>query len=192
MKSLEDKILREGKAFGTEIVKVDSFLNHQMDVKFMDEIGEEIARLFEGYGVTRILTVEASGIAIACATARAMNYVPMVFAKKAAPNTMTEEFYGAEAKSFTKGTVSLLRVAKQYIKPGDNVLIVDDFLATGEAAIAMVNMVRAAGANVVGYSAAIEKSWQGGSEKLRAMGIDVKSLAVIESIDDGKITFAKS
>ena len=189
MRSLEEKILREGKAFGTEIVKVDSFLNHQMDVKFMDEIGEEIARLFEGYGVNRILTVEASGIAIACAAARAMNYIPMVFAKKAAPNTMTEEFYGAEAKSFTKGTVSLLRVAKQYIQPGDKVLIVDDFLATGEAAIAMAEIVKAAGAEIVGFTAAIEKKWQGGGDKLRERGIDVKSLAVIAAIDDGKITF---
>ncbi len=189
MKSLEEKIVREGKAFGTEILKVDSFLNHQIDVRFMDEIGAEIARLFSGRGVNKILTVEASGIAIACAASRYMDYVPVVFAKKAAPNTMTEEFYCAEARSFTKGTVSLLRVAKQYLNEGDNVLIVDDFLATGEAAIAMVKLVHDAGAKVAGMSAAIEKQWQGGSAKLKEMGVDVKSLAVLKAIEDGKVVF---
>lgn len=189
MKSLEEKILREGSAIGTEIVKVDGFLNHQIDVRFMDEIGSEIAHLFANSGANTILTVEASGIAIACAASRAMGYVPVVFAKKAAPNTMTEGFYGAEARSFTKGTVSMLRVAKKYIKPGDKVLIVDDFLATGEAALAMAEIVKAAGAETVGFTAAIEKKWQGGGDKLRELGIEVKSLAVIAAIDDGKITF---
>ena len=189
MKSLEEKILREGSAIGTEIVKVDGFLNHQIDVRFMDEIGSEIAHLFANSGANKILTVEASGIAIACAASRAMDCVPVVFAKKAAPNTMTEGFYGAEARSFTKGTVSMLRVAKKYIKPGDKVLIVDDFLATGEAALAMAEIVKAAGAETVGFTAAIEKKWQGGGDKLRERGIDVKSLAVIAAIDDGKITF---
>lgn len=190
MKSLEEKILREGSAIGTEILKVDSFLNHQMDVRFMDEIGAEIARLFARRGINKILTVEASGIAIACAASRAMDCVPVVFAKKAAPNTMTEDFYAAEAKSFTKGTVSMLRVAKQYLSPGDKVLIVDDFLASGEAGVALVSLARNAGAEVVGFSAVIEKKWQGGADRLRELGIEVKSLAVIAAINDGKITFA--
>lgn len=190
MKSLEEKILCEGRAIGTEILKVDSFLNHQIDVRFMDEIGAEIARLFAGRGINKILTVEASGIAVACAASRHMGYVPAVFAKKAAPNTMTEDFYAAEAKSFTKGTVSMLRVAKQYLSPGDRVLIVDDFLASGEAGVALVSLARNAGAEVVGFSAVIEKKWQGGGDKLRELGIDVKSLAVIAAINDGKITFA--
>ena len=190
MKSLEEKILREGSAIGTEIVKVDGFLNHQIDVRFMDEIGSEIAHLFANSGANKILTVEASGIAIACAASRHMGYVPAVFAKKAAPNTMTEDFYAAEAKSFTKGTVSMLRVAKQYLSPGDRVLIVDDFLASGEAGVALVSLARNAGAEVVGFSAVIEKKWQGGGDKLRELGIEVKSLAVIAAINDGKITFA--
>jgi xanthine phosphoribosyltransferase len=190
MKSLEEKILCEGSAIGTEIVKVDGFLNHQIDVRFMDEIGSEIAHLFANSGANKILTVEASGIAIACAASRAMDCVPVVFAKKAAPNTMTEGFYSAEARSFTKGTVSVLRVAEKYLKPGDRVLIVDDFLATGEAALAMAKLVRDAGAETVGFTAVIEKKWQGGGDKLRELGIEVKSLAVIAAINDGKITFA--
>ncbi len=190
MKSLEEKILCEGRAIGTEILKVDSFLNHQMDVRFMDEIGAEIARLFAGRGINKILTVEASGIAVACAASRAMDCVPVVFAKKAAPNTMTEGFYSAEARSFTKGTVSVLRVAEKYLKPGDRVLIVDDFLASGEAGVALVSLARNAGAEVVGFSAVIEKKWQGGADRLRELGIEVKSLAVIAAINDGKITFA--
>lgn len=190
MKSLEEKILCEGSAIGTEIVKVDGFLNHQIDVRFMDEIGSEIAHLFANSGVNKILTVEASGIAVACAASRHMGYVPVVFAKKAAPNTMTEDFYAAEAKSFTKGTVSMLRVAKQYLSPGDRVLIVDDFLASGEAGVALVSLARNAGAEVVGFSAVIEKKWQGGADRLRELGIEVKSLAVIAAINDGKITFA--
>ena len=190
MKLLEEKILKDGKAIGSEIVKVDNFLNHQLDVKMMDEMGKEIARLFAGRGVNKILTVEASGIAIACAAAMHMDCVPVVFAKKAAPSTMNEEFLAAEARSFTKGTVSLLRVAKKYIASEDVILIVDDFLATGEASLALVDIAHQGGAKVAGFTAAIEKQWQGGAEKLRAQGVDVQSLAVIREICDGQIEFA--
>lgn len=189
MKALEEKIIKEGQAIGSEIVKVDGFINHQIDVAFMDEMGDEFARIFSDAKPTKIMTVEASGIPIACSTARSMGNLPVVFAKKAAPNTMTEEFYGAEARSFTKGTVSVLRISKKYLNPGERLLIIDDFLAHGEAGTALCDLAKQAGAEVVGFGAAIEKKFQGGAEKLRALGVRVESLAVIEKITDGVIEF---
>lgn len=190
MEALKQKIIKEGQAVGTGIVKVDGFLNHQIDVKFMDEIGREFRRRFSDIGVDKILTVEASGIGIACMTAPHFNYPPVVFAKKAAPSTMTEDFFGAEAKSFTKGTVSIIRVAKKYLSKGERVLILDDFLAHGEAAMAMTKLVEQAGARVMGIGAVIEKGFQGGGQKLRDAGFRLESLAVIKAINDGEITFA--
>ena len=189
MEALKEKILTEGKAIGTEIVKVDSFLNHQMDVKFLEEIGKEFKKRFDGITVDKIMTVEASGIAIACMSAPYFGYPPVVFAKKAAPSTMNEGFYEAEAKSFTKGTVSKLKVAKQFISKDDKILILDDFLASGEAAAALAGIVSEAGAQVVGIGAVIEKGFQGGSDRLRSKGYRVESLAVIDKIEDGVITF---
>ena len=189
MESLKEKILTEGEAIGTEIVKVDGFLNHQIDVKFLEEIGEEFKRRFDDIEVDKILTVEASGIAIACMAAPLFGYPPVVFAKKAAPSTMNEGFYEAEAKSFTKGTVSKLKVAKKFISEGDKVLIIDDFMASGEAAAALAQIASEAGAEIVGIGAVIEKGFQGGSERLRSMGYRVESLAVIEKIEDGVLTF---
>ncbi|MBR0457003.1 MAG: xanthine phosphoribosyltransferase [Firmicutes bacterium] len=189
MESLKEKILTEGEAIGTEIVKVDGFLNHQIDVKFLEEIGEEFKRRFDDIEVDKILTVEASGIAIACMAAPLFGYPPVVFAKKAAPSTMNEGFYEAEAKSFTKGTISKLKVAKKFLKEGDKVLIIDDFMASGEAAAALAQIATEAGAEVVGVGAVIEKGFQGGSERLRSMGYRVESLAVIEKIEDGVLTF---
>ncbi len=189
MKALEEKIQNEGSAIGTEIVKVDGFLNHQLDVAFMDEMGAAFAELFREKKPNKILTVEASGIAIAVAASRSLGYLPVVFAKKAAPNTMTEEFYAAEARSFTKGTVSLLRASKKYLGPEDRLLILDDFLAHGEAGAALCEIAQKAGAEVVGFGAAVEKYFQGGRKKLEALGVEVHSLAVIEKIVDGQITF---
>ena len=168
---------------------MDGFLNHQLDVRFLEEIGKEFRKRFEGVQVDKILTVEASGIAIACVAAPHFNYAPVVFAKKAAPSTMNEGFYEAEARSFTKGTVSKLKVAEKFINKGENVLILDDFLASGEAAVALAQIVEAAGAQVAGIGAVIEKGFQGGSDRLREMGYRVESLAVIEKIEDGVITF---
>ena len=190
MKELKEKILTEGKAIGTEIVKVDGFLNHQIDVKFLEEIGEEFKRRFDGEEVDKILTVEASGIAIACMCAPLFGYPPVVFAKKAAPSTMNEGFYEAEAKSFTKGTVSKLKVAEKFVNEGERILIIDDFMASGEAAAALAKIVEEAGGQVIGIGAVIEKGFQGGSDRLREMGYRVESLAVIEKIEDGIITFA--
>lgn len=189
MEALKEKITAEGQAIGTDIIKVDGFLNHQIDVAFMDQMGAEFKRRFKDIQVDKILTVEASGIAIACMTAPYFDFPRVVFAKKAAPNTMTEEFYGAEAKSFTKGTVSIVRVSKKYLNKGDRVLILDDFLAHGEASFAMTEIVKQAGAQVVGIGAVIEKGFQGGGEKLMKAGYLLESLAVIDSIQDGKIVF---
>ncbi|MBN7773714.1 xanthine phosphoribosyltransferase [Clostridium aminobutyricum] len=189
MESLKQKIRTEGQTIGSEIIKVDGFLNHQIDVKFMEEIGREFRKRFQGEEVTKILTVESSGIAIACEASKSFDYIPVVFAKKAAPSTMVEGCYSVEARSFTKGTVSSLRVSKKFLSEGDRVLILDDFLASGEASIALVKMARKAGAQVVGVGAVIEKEFQGGGAKLREMDCRVESLAVIVKIEDGIIAF---
>lgn len=189
MKALKEKILKEGVAIGTEIVKVDHFLNHRLDVEFLEEVGKEFKKRFADCEINKILTVEASGIAVACLAALYFDYSPVVFAKKAAPSTMTEGFYVAEAKSFTKGTVSLLRVSERFIEEGDKVLIIDDFLAHGQASLALADIVKQAGAEVVGVGAVVEKGFQGGSDRLRAQGYRVESLAVIDKIIDGRIIF---
>ena len=190
MDILKERILREGSGVGTEVVKVDGFLNHMIDVRLMERIGAEFAQRFADAKVDKILTVEASGIAVACFAAKYFNYIPVVFAKKMAPNTMIEAAYCAEAKSFTKGSISLMRVAKKYICEGENILIIDDFLAHGEAGAALAEIVRMGGATVVGLGAVIEKKFQGGGNKLRSIGVRVESLAVIERIEDGKICFS--
>ena len=189
MEKLKAKIREEGKAIGTEIVKVDNFLNHQIDVKFLEEVGKEFSIRFEGVKADKILTVEASGIAIACLASPYFGYPPVVFAKKAAPSTMNEGFYESDAKSFTKGTTSKLKVARQFICKGENILILDDFLASGQASIALADIVEQAGAKVAGIGAVIVKKHQGGSGLLREKGYRVESLAVIKEIKDGEITF---
>jgi xanthine phosphoribosyltransferase len=189
MKALIDKIRNEGEAIGTQIVKVDGFVNHQIDVSFMMEMGREFRARFGETTVDKILTVEASGIAIACLTSVAFDYPRVVFAKKMLPSTMVDGYYEKEAKSFTKGTVSMLRVSKKFLSPNDRVLIVDDFLAHGEAAMAMADLVRQAGATIVGFGIVIEKAFQGGGDKLRHAGYRVESLAVIDKIEDGVIFF---
>lgn len=190
MEALKQKILSEGIAIGKDILQVDGFLNHQIDVRFLGEIGAEFARRFADVQVDRILTVEASGIGIAITASPHFGYPPVVFAKKSAPNTMIDGCFTADARSFTKGTVSRLRVSEKVLHEGENVLILDDFLAYGEASIALAELVNKAGANVVGIGAVIEKGFQGGSAKLRAKGYRVESLAVIEKMEDGVITFA--
>lgn len=189
MEALKNKILKEGVAIGTEIVKVDGFLNHKIDVAFLDEVGREFKERFRDCEINKILTVEASGIAVACMTALHFNNVPVVFAKKTTPNTMTDEFYGAQATSFTKGTVSVLRVAKKFLEEGDKVLIIDDFLAHGQASLALAQIVESAKAQVAGIGAVIEKGFQGGSDRLREKGYNVESLAIIEKIEEGRIIF---
>ena len=191
MKLLIDRIIKDGEGREGHIIKVDSFINHQMDMKLMDEIGKEFARRFEGLGINKILTIEASGIGIAVITSVHMGYIPVVFAKKSQPNTMTERYYGAEVKSFTKGTVSLAKVTKKYLQPGEKVLIIDDFMAYGEASRGLISLVQQAGGEVVGLGAVVEKAFQGGGQKLRDEGYKIESLAVISKIhDDGTLEFS--
>jgi xanthine phosphoribosyltransferase len=189
MEALKNKILAEGQAIGTEIIKVDNFLNHQIDAKFMYEIGEEFKKRFPDDPVTKILTIEASGIAIAVCCAAYFGYPPVVFAKKSAPATMIDDIFTSEVKSFTKGTSGSIMIAKKFLSAEDKILILDDFLAYGEAALALCDLARQAGAHVVGIGAVIEKEFQGGSARLREKGYTVESLAVIEKIEDGKIIF---
>jgi len=189
MDLLKERILKDGRCLGTDILKVDSFLNHQIDVALVAELGREFARLFAGCGINKILTIETSGIPIAYAAAHAMGDLPLVFAKKTKPSTMVDGMYSAPVKSFTKGTVSNVIVSKRYLGPDDVVLLIDDFLAHGEAASGLFELCRQAGAKCAGLGAAIEKKYQGGAEKLRALGLRVESLAVISSLSDGKIEF---
>jgi len=191
MKALEEKIVREGTCIGDDILKVDSFLNHCIDVKFMDEIGEEYYRLFSKYQPNKILTIETSGIMIASAASRVFGYLPVVFAKKSAPSTMIEGAYISEAKSFTKGTSSIIRVSKEYLGPDDRLLIVDDFLASGNALIGLKDIAEQAGAKIAGAAIAIEKSFQDGGNKLRATGMRVESLARIASMSESGLEFVR-
>ncbi len=189
MELLKNRIRQDGTKIGTEIVKVDSFLNHQIDIKLINEIGKEFAGRFKNDDITKILTIEASGIAIACITSMYFNNIPVIFAKKTFASNMEGDFYCAKVRSFTKGTISTIRVAKNFIHPNDNVLILDDFLAHGEAATGLAEIVRQAKANVVGVAIVIEKQFQGGGKKLRDQGLRLESLAVIREIKDGQILF---
>ncbi|NCB41881.1 MAG: xanthine phosphoribosyltransferase [Clostridia bacterium] len=190
MQALKDRILKDGQGIGTEILKVDSFLNHQIDTALMEEIGKELAKRFDGRGITKILTVESSGIPVAYATALAMGHLPVLFAKKASPTTMVEGVYRSDVKSFTKETVSTIRVSRQFLNPQDVVLVVDDFLAYGEAALGLAKLVRVSGATLAGIGIVIEKQFQGGGAKLKEAGCTVESLVVIKSIQDNNIEFA--
>lgn len=188
MKALEEKILREGTVLPGNILKVGSFLNHQLDVGFIMEMGEEIARLFENSGATRILTIETSGIAIAVGAAAAMK-LPVVFAKKNKSANLSDDLYKTVIHSYTHGTDYTVVVSKDFIKKGDKVLIIDDFLANGKALMGLIDIVKQAEAEVVGCSCAIEKGFQKGGDNLRAAGIRVESLAIVESMENGTVTF---
>ena len=188
MKALEEKILREGTVLPGNILKVGSFLNHQIDAPFMMEMGREIARLFSGEKITRILTIETSGIPLAFAAAAAMN-VPMVFAKKNRTSNLSGGLYTARVHSYTHNTDYHVVVEKQYIHPGDRVLIVDDFLANGKAIEGLAEIVTTAGAEVAGAAVAVEKGFQQGGDRLREQGMRVEALALIDSMDDHSVTF---
>lgn len=188
MKLLTEKIISDGVAIGTEIVKVDSFLNHQIDINLIDQIGKEFFERYKNSGITKILTIEASGIAVASLTARYFD-VPVVFAKKSEPSTMVDDKYTSLVKSFTKNKVSMVFVSKRYISKNDTVLIIDDFLAHGEALRGLIDIVNQADAKLAGAGIVIEKRFQNGGKPLREKGIRIESLAVIESIKDGKINF---
>lgn len=186
MELLKERILEDGVVVSSSILKVDSFLNHQIDGNLMLEVGKEFKRRFEGEGITKILTIEASGIAVAIMTALAFD-VPMVFAKKKKPSTLQGEVLSARVFSFTKETYYDICMSKEFINKNDKVLIVDDFLANGHASLALVDLVKEAGAEVAGIGIVIEKGFQGGRKKLLSQGIKLESLAIIENLDGNKI-----
>ncbi len=190
MKLLEDKIINDGKIGAGDVLKVDGFLNHCMDVEFLSELGKEFYRLYKDAGVTKILTIEASGIGIACLTAQYFK-VPMVFAKKTKTVNIFSDVYTSRVESFTHKRVYDIIVSKEYLRPEDRVLIIDDFLAQGSALQGLISLVTDAGAEVVGAGIVIEKAFQPGGDLIRGMGVRVESLARIAhmSCEDG-ITFA--
>ena len=190
MEALKKKILTDGAAYGSEIVKVDSFINHQIDVAFLNEIGKEFARIFSDVEITKIITIESSGIAIAVIAAQYFNNVPVVFAKKSDSRNLDPDKYHGEVYSFTKQKVYPIMISKKYISPNDKILIIDDFLANGKAALALNNLCEQAGATVQGIGIVIEKGFQPGGKLLREINnIRVESLAIIDNIDNGVITF---
>jgi xanthine phosphoribosyltransferase len=192
MDILKERILRDGALVGTEIVKVDSFLNHQIDAGLFEKIGEAFASRFSDIAtqIDKILTIEASGIAVAAFVSRYFGYPPVVFAKKHLSGTMVDEYYFSEILSFTKKRMTPIYVAKKYLQKGERVLIIDDFLAHGQAAIGLLNLIEQAGADLLGVGIVIEKAFQNGGQKLRDKGIRLESLAIIEKIENGTIVFA--
>lgn len=188
MKRLEDMITQEGLVLSDQVLKVDSFLNHQVDPTLMWEIAYEFMDRFKDAGITRILTIEAGGIAPAMMTALRLG-VPMVYARKTKSLTLNEGTISAEVYSFTKQQTSTITVAEKYLQAGERVLIIDDFLANGEAAFGLAKLVEQAGAEVTGFGIVIEKSFQPGRQKLLDAGFRVESLARIKKLEAGQATF---
>lgn len=189
MELLKQRIIKDGKVKEGNVLKVDSFLNHQMDIKLFQEIGKEFKRRFEDADITKILTIEASGIGIACIAAQYFD-VPVVFAKKSKTKNIAGDVYTSRVESFTHGRVYDVMVSKDFLLPEDRVLIIDDFLANGCALIGLEEIIKKAGATVAGAGIVIEKGFQRGGELIRSRGIRLESLAIIKSMDCGKIEFA--
>ena len=192
MNFLEERILKDGIVKPGNVLKVDSFLNHQMDIALLDQIGEEFKRRFSDCNITKVLTIEASGIAIAYPVARAFG-VPMVFAKKSKSVNIDGEMYVAEVESFTHKRTNTVIVSKKFLSADDHVLIIDDFLANGCALQGLISIVESAGATVEGLGIAIEKGFQDGGYRIRNLGYRLESLAIVEAMDaiTGDITFRK-
>ena len=190
MELLEKRILTEGKVRPGNILKVDSFLNHQLDPELFYEMAQELKRLYEGEKITKVLTIEASGIAFAIMAGHALG-CKALFAKKSKSKNISDSVYAVEVESFTHGNTNTVVLSKEYLNADDRVLIVDDFLATGAALVGLADIVRQAGATLVGVGIAIEKAFQGGGDKLRAEGMRIESLARIASMSDDSLTFVK-
>ena len=184
MELLKERIRRDGKVKGTDVLKVDSFLNHQMDVELFAEIGKEFKRRFADREVNKILTIEASGIGIACVAAEYF-HCPVIFAKKSQTKNIAGAVYATKVESFTHGRVYDVIVSTQFLGPEDRVLIIDDFLANGAALEGLIDLVRQAGAQLVGAGIVIEKAFQPGGDRIRAKGIRVESLARVKSMSEG-------
>ena len=188
MKELREAILQQGFGIGHDIVKVDMFLNHRLDIALLTRIGEAFHEAFADEKIDMILTIEASGIAAAITTAQAFGNLPVIFAKKSkTTSTLSADVYEARVYSFTHQTENYIRIARNYLPKGSNVLIIDDFLANGEAAEGLSEIVRQAGARVAGIGICIEKGFQEGGQKLRSEGYRVVSLATVTGIDNGKL-----
>ena len=189
MKLLEDRILEDGIIINNDILKVDSFLNHQIDVSLTRDLAKEIAALYKDVGVNKILTIETSGLPLSFAVAEEMGNLPLVFGKKSKSLTVGNDVYKAEIKSFTRNINSTVTVARKYLNSSDTVLIVDDFLAEGNASLGLLDLCNQAGARVVGVAVAIEKGFQGGRDKLEKLGLTVYSGANIKAFVDNKPVF---
>ena len=183
MQLLKERIIKDGKVRSGNVLKVDSFLNHQLDIELFGEIGREFKRRFADQTVTKILTIEASGIGIACITAQYFK-VPVVFAKKNQTKNIAGDVYTSKVESFTHGRVYDIIVSKDFLKPEDKILVIDDFLANGAALIGLINLIKDAGATLVGAGIVIEKGFQEGGKLVRDSGVRVESLAIIESMDE--------
>ncbi|MBO4453110.1 MAG: xanthine phosphoribosyltransferase [Clostridia bacterium] len=181
MELLEQRIIKDGKIGAGNVLKVDCFLNHQIDVPFLSELGREFHRLYADCGVNKILTIESSGIGIACLTAQFFD-CPVVFAKKTKTNNIYSDVYTSKVDSYTHGVTYDIVVSKEFLKPGDRVLIIDDFLAKGSALLGLIKLIEDAGAEIAGAGIVIEKAYQDGGRIVRGMGIRVESLARIESM----------
>lgn len=190
MKLLEDRIRRDGVVKEGNVLKVDRFLNHQMDIELFQEIGKEFKRRFANENVNKILTIEASGIGIACIAAESF-HVPVVFAKKTQTKNIAGEVYTTQVESFTHGRIYDIIVSKEFLGKGDRVLLIDDFLANGKALEGLAKLVQDSGAELVGAGVVIEKGFQRGGDAIRAKGIHLESLAIVESMNDktGEIVF---
>ena len=183
MELLEQRIRQDGKVKGTSILKVDSFLNHQMDIELFSQMGQEFFRLFGDCGVNKILTIEASGIGMACVTAQYF-HCPVVFAKKSMSSNISDHVYSAPVKSFTHGNQYNAIVSKEYLHPEDRVLVIDDFLAMGEALRGLFSLVKQSGAALVGAGIAVEKAFQPGGAQLRSEGYRIESLARVAAMSE--------
>lgn len=190
MKLLEDRILKDGKVFKGNVLKVDSFLNHQLDVRLLSEIGAELKKLYGDCGITKVLTIEASGIGVGCMVAQYFD-CPLLFAKKSKTINIKGDVYTSKVESFTHQCTYDIIVSKDFLSKDDTVLIVDDFLAKGNALIGLIDIVNQAEARLAGCGIAIEKGYQGGGDSLRAKGIRVESMAIIDSMnaETGEIVF---
>ena len=189
MQALKDRILKEGRNLGNGILKVDGFINHQVDPTLMNECGRELAARFSRVGATKVLTAEISGIAPAVATALHLG-LPVVYARKSKPITMPDQIFLTLAPSHTKGRTVELIVSPEYLAHGERVLIIDDFLATGQTILGLARLAQAAGSTIVGIGAVIEKTFEGGRDVLKPLGVPIESLAIITDMSDGKIVLA--
>ncbi len=189
MKLLKDKIMECGKITDGRILRVESFVNHQMDINLFNEMGKEFKNRFSDTKIDKILTIETSGIGIAAIVSQYFDCVPVVFARKFPSAIISDNTYNYEVHSFTKNTTNMVRVDKEFLKEGENILIIDDFLASGAAAVGLINIVRQAKANPVGMGIIIEKGFQGGRKAIEEVGVRVESLAIIDHFEDGKIVF---